>query len=167
MWPQCKPTSKPSAATSKPPRTESLPPATHITDHGEREGHRTVNTHAVRERLTVGQHASTVGVVTFRSEGSAVPTVILNDGHLIPRLGFGVFQVPPDQAFDTVSTALQAGYRSIDTAAAYQNEAGVGRAIAESGLAREDVYVTTKLWNSEQGYDSTLRAFDASMDKLG
>ncbi len=96
-----------------------------------------------------------------------MPSVILNDGHLIPRLGFGVFQVPEGQTFDTVTAALEAGYRSIDTAAAYGNEAEVGRAITESGIPREDVFVTTKLWNSDQGYDSTLRAFDASMERLG
>ncbi len=105
--------------------------------------------------------------VTFRSESSTVPSVILNDGHLIPRLGFGVFQVPEGQTFDTVTAALEAGYRSIDTAAAYGNEAEVGRAIAESGLARDEVFITTKLWNADQGYDSTLRAFDASMKRLG
>ncbi|NKY52349.1 aldo/keto reductase [Nocardia vermiculata] len=105
--------------------------------------------------------------MTFRSEGSPVPSVILNDGHLIPRLGFGVFQVPEQETFDAVTTALAAGYRSIDTAAAYQNEAPVGKAIAESGIPRDEVFVTTKLWNSEQGYDSALRAFDASMQQLG
>ncbi|MEU6561378.1 aldo/keto reductase [Nocardia nova] len=105
--------------------------------------------------------------MTFRSESGPVPSVILNDGHLIPRLGFGVFQVPEGQTFEAVTSALSAGYRSIDTAAAYGNEAEVGRAIAESGLARDEVFVTTKLWNADQGYDSTLRAFDASMEKLG
>ncbi|WP_227984468.1 aldo/keto reductase [Nocardia spumae] len=105
--------------------------------------------------------------MTFRSESGPVPSVILNDGHLIPRLGFGVFQVPEGETAEAVTSALAAGYRSIDTAAAYGNEAEVGRAIAESGLARDEVFVTTKLWNSDQGYDSTLRAFDASMDKLG
>ncbi|MBY8816338.1 aldo/keto reductase [Streptomyces cinereoruber] len=85
----------------------------------------------------------------------------------MPQLGFGVWQVPDDEAEKAVATALEAGYRSIDTAAIYENERGTGRAVAASGIAREDLFVTTKLWNSEQGYDKTLRAFDASLDKLG
>ncbi|MFF0493087.1 aldo/keto reductase [Nocardia sp. NPDC004068] len=105
--------------------------------------------------------------MTFKNESTPVPSVVLNDGTVIPKLGFGVFQVPPDEAVAAVSTALEVGYRSIDTAAIYGNEAEVGRAIAASGLARDEVYVTTKLWNGEQGYDSTLRAFDESMTKLG
>lgn len=105
--------------------------------------------------------------MTFSSESSSVPTIILNDGKVIPQLGFGVWQVPEDGAKTAVTTALQAGYRSIDTAAAYQNEAGTGAAIAESGIPRDEVFVTTKLWNDDQGYDSTLRAFDKSMDQLG
>ncbi|GAB2654901.1 aldo/keto reductase [Nocardia goodfellowii] len=105
--------------------------------------------------------------MTFKSETCAIPSIILNDGNVIPQLGFGVFQVPSDEVSEVVTAALQAGYRSIDTAAIYANEEGTGRAIRESGLPRDEVYVTTKLWNSEQGYDSTLRAFDASMEKLG
>ena len=96
-----------------------------------------------------------------------MPSVVLNDGTVIPKLGFGVFQVADEEAFDTVTAALRAGYRHIDTAAAYGNEAEVGRAVNEFGLPRDEVYLTTKLWNSEQGYDSTLRAFDASMQLLG
>ncbi|MFJ8198320.1 aldo/keto reductase [Streptomyces sp. NPDC096152] len=98
---------------------------------------------------------------------SKVPPIILNNGVEMPQLGFGVWQVPDDEAERAVGTALEAGYRSIDTAAIYGNEEGTGKAIAASGLSREDVFVTTKLWNSEQGYDSALRAFDASLDKLG
>ncbi|MBF6484364.1 aldo/keto reductase [Nocardia otitidiscaviarum] len=105
--------------------------------------------------------------MTFRSETSAVPSIVLNDGQVIPKLGFGVFQVTPEQAVDAVTTALEVGYRSIDTAMVYGNEAEVGRAIRDSGLPRDQVYVTTKLWNSDQGYDATLRAFDASMERLG
>jgi 2,5-diketo-D-gluconate reductase A len=105
--------------------------------------------------------------VTFKSETNAIPSIVLNDGNVIPQLGFGVFQVPPDDVFPVVTTALEVGYRSIDTAAAYGNEEGTGRAIREFGLPRDEVYVTTKLWNSDQGYDSTLRAFDASMERLG
>ncbi|MEV0554541.1 MULTISPECIES: aldo/keto reductase [Streptomyces] len=85
----------------------------------------------------------------------------------MPQLGFGVWQVPDDEAERAVATALEAGYRSIDTAAIYGNEKGTGRGIAASGVARKDLFVTTKLWNAEQGYDSTLRAFDASLEKLG
>lgn len=80
----------------------------------------------------------------------------------MPQLGFGVWQVPDDEAERAVTTALEAGYRSIDTAAIYGNEEGTGRAIAASGVARKDLFVTTKLWNSDQGYDSALRAFDES-----
>ncbi|WP_068280060.1 aldo/keto reductase [Aldersonia kunmingensis] len=98
---------------------------------------------------------------------SAVPTIALNDGHVIPAVGLGVWQVPDDQAHAAVSTAIEAGCRSIDTAAAYQNERSVGSAVRESSVPREEIFVTTKLWNSDQGYDATLRAFDASMDKLG
>jgi len=98
---------------------------------------------------------------------SKVPPIILNNGVEMPQLGFGVWQVPDDEAESAVATALEAGYRSIDTAAIYGNEEGVGKAVAASGIRREDLFVTTKLWNSDQGYDSTLRAFDASLDKLG
>ncbi|WP_067785469.1 aldo/keto reductase [Nocardia amikacinitolerans] len=105
--------------------------------------------------------------MSFRSETSAVPSIVLNDGNVIPQLGFGVFQVPPEDVFDVVTAALDAGYRSIDTAAIYGNEQGTGQAIRAFGLPRDEVYVTTKLWNADQGYDATLRAFDASMDKLG
>jgi diketogulonate reductase-like aldo/keto reductase len=102
-----------------------------------------------------------------------VPSIPLNStGQItndlaIPQLGFGVFQVPPEDTAQAVGTALEAGYRSIDTAAAYRNEAGVGDAIRASGLPRGELFVTTKLWNSDQGYDSALRAFDASMARLG
>ncbi|WP_030418814.1 aldo/keto reductase [Streptomyces sp. SCSIO 75703] len=98
---------------------------------------------------------------------SKVPPITLNNGVEMPQLGFGVWQVPDDEAERAVATALQAGYRSIDTAAVYGNEEGTGRAVAASGIAREDLFVTTKLWNSDQGYDSTLRAFDSSLEKLG
>ena len=96
-----------------------------------------------------------------------VPNITLNTGAQLPQLGYGVFQVPADGVVEPVLAALQAGYRSIDTAAVYGNEEGVGRAIAESGLQREDLFVTTKLWNDRQGYDSTLQAFEESLDRLG
>ena len=96
-----------------------------------------------------------------------VPAVTLHDGVEIPQLGFGVFQIPPEETQEAVEEALSAGYRHVDTAAAYRNEAGVGAAIAASGVSREDVFVTTKLWNDEQGFDSTLRAFEKSRERLG
>jgi len=96
-----------------------------------------------------------------------VPSVRLNNGVEMPQLGFGVFQVPADEVVDPVRTAIESGYRLIDTAAAYQNEEGVGKAIADSGVDRNDLFITTKLWNSDQGYDEALRAFDESLGKLG
>ena len=97
----------------------------------------------------------------------ATPSITLNDGAAIPALGLGVFKTPPAETEQAVAAALGAGYRHIDTAAAYGNEAETGRAIAGSGLPRDEVYVVTKLWNTDQGYDSTLAAFDASMGRLG
>lgn len=105
--------------------------------------------------------------MTFSSARSTAPSVVLNDGNVIPKLGLGVWQVPPEDTYAAVTAALQAGYRSVDTAAAYGNEVEVGRAVREFGLPRNEVFVTTKLWNSDQGYDSALRAFDASMRRLG
>ena len=97
----------------------------------------------------------------------AAPSITLNDGHAIPAVGLGVFQVSPAETERAVSTALRVGYRHIDTAAAYRNERETGRALADSDVPRDQLYVVTKLWNPEQGYDSTLVAFDASMDQLG
>jgi 2,5-diketo-D-gluconate reductase A len=94
------------------------------------------------------------------------PNVNLHDGIEIPQLGFGVFQVPPDDTEKVVEQALEAGYRHIDTAAAYRNEKGVGRAVASSGIPREDIFVTTKLWNSSQGFDSALETFGKSLGRL-
>jgi 2,5-diketo-D-gluconate reductase A len=96
-----------------------------------------------------------------------VPSIRLNNGVEIPQLGFGVFQVPPDEVIEPVTTAIRAGYRLLDTAAAYQNEEGVGKAIADAGVPREELFITTKLWNADQGYDNALRAFDTSLQKLG
>jgi 2,5-diketo-D-gluconate reductase A len=96
-----------------------------------------------------------------------IPRLALHDGIEIPQLGFGVFQIPPAETQAAVESALEAGYRHIDTAGAYRNEAGVGAALAASGLPREEFFVTTKLWNSEQGHDSTIAAFEASLDRLG
>lgn len=93
--------------------------------------------------------------------------VTLNNGLKMPQLGFGVWQVPDDEATAAVANALKAGYRSIDTAMIYQNEKGVGKAIKDSGIAREELFITTKVWNSDQGYGNTLRAFDESLERLG
>ncbi|UNB97750.1 aldo/keto reductase [Mycolicibacterium boenickei] len=98
---------------------------------------------------------------------SVSPRVTLNDGNSIPQVGLGVWQTPAEETVRAVSAALQAGYRHIDTAAAYQNETETGRGLVESGVPREDVFLVTKLWNSDQGYDSTLAAFDASLNRLG
>ncbi|WP_104089603.1 aldo/keto reductase [Arthrobacter sp. GMC3] len=96
---------------------------------------------------------------------AAVPELTLNNGVTIPQLGFGVFQIPPEETRLAVTEALAAGYRHIDTAAAYRNESGVGAAIAESGLPREDIFITTKLRNGDQG--SPREAFAASRKALG
>ncbi|GIF04039.1 aldo/keto reductase [Actinoplanes siamensis] len=96
-----------------------------------------------------------------------IPTIELNNGIAMPQVGYGVFQIPEAETTEAVSAALQAGYRSIDTASAYGNETGVGAALKASGIPRDELFITTKLWNSDQGYDSTLRAFDASLGRLG
>ncbi|MDR4946975.1 aldo/keto reductase [Neobacillus cucumis] len=93
--------------------------------------------------------------------------VTLNNGLKMPQLGFGVWQVKDDQATAAVATALEVGYRSIDTAMIYKNEVGVGKALKESSIPRENLFITTKVWNSDQGYENTLRAFDESLEKLG
>lgn len=98
-----------------------------------------------------------------------VPTIKLNNGTLMPQLGYGVWQVPDDEAEQAVATALEAGYRSVDTASVYGNEAGTGRAVAASGVPRGELFVTTKLWNGASqtwGRDEVLRAFDDSLAKL-
>lgn len=95
------------------------------------------------------------------------PNITFNDGNQIPQLGYGVWQVEDDVAEKVVVQALDAGYRHVDTAKIYGNEAGVGRALAESDVDENDVFVTTKLWNDDQGYESTLEAFDASIERLG
>lgn len=96
-----------------------------------------------------------------------VPMLTLNDGVKIPQLGYGVWQVEDDKATPSVLTALEVGYRHIDTAAIYGNEEGVGRAIAESGLRREDLFITTKLWNDSHRADAARKAIETSLEKLG
>ncbi|MGP9034137.1 aldo/keto reductase [Glutamicibacter mysorens] len=98
---------------------------------------------------------------------TAIPTITLNNGIEMPQVGFGVFQVPNQETTDAVRSALKAGYRSIDTAAIYGNEEGVGKALAESGIAREELFITSKVWIADMGYEQTLEAFDASLRRLG
>lgn len=95
-----------------------------------------------------------------------IPSITLNDGRMMPQLGFGVWQVTNHEAQSTVGEALEAGYRSIDTAAIYGNEEGVGEAIRASPIPREEQFVTTKLWNNNHGYDAALAAFDQSLERL-
>jgi 2,5-diketo-D-gluconate reductase A len=95
-----------------------------------------------------------------------VPALRLNNDVQMPSLGFGVYKIPDGEVERAVHTAIEAGYRSIDTATLYHNERGVGAAVRSSGLPREDLFVTTKLWNTEHGYDRALRAFDVSLGRL-
>ena len=97
---------------------------------------------------------------------AGIPNVTLNNGVQMPQLGFGVFQIHQNRTEEAVAYAFAAGYRSVDTAAAYRNERAVGAAVANSPLSREEVFITTKLWNADQGHDNALRAFDASMNRL-
>lgn len=95
------------------------------------------------------------------------PTLTLSDGQSMPQVGLGVWQTPADITAEAVRTAIETGYRLIDTAAAYLNEAGVGEGVRASGVARTDLFITTKLWNRDHGYDEALRAFDRSLERLG
>ncbi|KQP73567.1 oxidoreductase [Methylobacterium sp. Leaf113] len=101
------------------------------------------------------------------ADATDIPAINLCDGRTIPQLGFGVYQLPDDRAPEIVGAAIRAGFRSIDTAAIYENEAGVGQAVRASVVSRSDLFVTTKLWNDRQGYEATLRAFDESLVRLG
>ena len=98
---------------------------------------------------------------------AAVPILTLNDDRAIPQIGFGCWQLSDEQAPGLVGQALKAGYRLIDTAAIYGNEAGVGRAVREAGVPREEIFLTTKLWNDRQGRDEARKAFDESLKRLG
>ncbi|MEP7185953.1 MAG: aldo/keto reductase [Rhodanobacter sp.] len=95
------------------------------------------------------------------------PLLTFNDGKRAPQLGFGVFQIDNEPAADAVATALETGYRSIDTAAFYKNEEGVGEGMRRSSVDRANIFLTTKLWNEDQGFDAALKAFDASLKNLG
>jgi 2,5-diketo-D-gluconate reductase A len=108
-----------------------------------------------------------VSMASHRATGHDVPTLPLNTGAPMPQLGFGVFQVPPQDVEGVVAAALETGYRSIDTAAMYRNEEGVGRALAASGIARDELFVTTKLDNGAHKAGEAERAFDQSLAKLG
>lgn len=94
------------------------------------------------------------------------PKISFHDGNSIPQVGLGVWQTPNDTAAPAVRAALAAGYRHVDTAAVYENEEGVGEGLVSSGVARSDIFLTTKLWNDRQGFDSTLKAFDESLKRL-
>lgn len=98
---------------------------------------------------------------------TAIPTITLNNGVKMPQVGFGVFQVPNEETTAAVAAALKAGYRSIDTAAIYGNEEGVGKALAHAGIAREELFITSKIWIADMGYEQTLEAFEASLQRLG
>jgi 2,5-diketo-D-gluconate reductase A len=106
-------------------------------------------------------------VMPDMTSSTDVPNLTLNDGHVIPQLGFGVFQVPPEETAKVTSDAFEAGYRHIDTAQMYGNEKGVGEALASSGLARDDVYLTTKLNNGFHRPDDARAEFDKSLERLG
>ena len=93
--------------------------------------------------------------------------ITLNNGLKMPQLGFGVWQVPNEEATTAVEKAIEVGYRSIDTAKIYENEQGVGKAIANSNVPREELFITTKVWNTDQGYENTLQAYEESLEKLG
>ena len=98
---------------------------------------------------------------------SEIPFIALNDGRSIPQIGLGVYKVADRVAADVVATAIRAGYRHVDTATLYANERAVGEGIRRAEIDRDELFVTTKVWNSDHGFDSTLRAFDTSMDLLG
>jgi len=98
---------------------------------------------------------------------STYPSITFHDGRSIPQIGLGVWQTPNDVAVSAVQAALEAGYRHIDTAMIYDNESGVGEGIRRAGVKRSDIFVTTKLWNSDQGFDSTLKACEQSLKRLG
>lgn len=96
-----------------------------------------------------------------------IPSLRMNDGRRIPQLGLGVYKIDAAETADVVVTALELGYRHVDTATLYRNERGVGEGVRRSGLDRDDVFVTTKVWHDDHGYDETLRAFDRSLAELG
>jgi 2,5-diketo-D-gluconate reductase A len=115
-----------------------------------------------------GRHAAAeITRSAAQEQEMTIPTITLNNGVQIPTLGFGVFQMPPDETAVAVAEALKVGYRHIDTAAAYGNEVGVGQAVKQSGIGRGDLFIETKIWISDYGYDEALHGFDKSIKKLG
>jgi 2,5-diketo-D-gluconate reductase A len=115
-----------------------------------------------------GIHSASLPVARRRSVLTMTPTTLtLNNGIELPAIGFGVFQTPPEETTAAVLEALKVGYRHIDTAAAYANERGVGEAITQSGISRDELFIETKVWISDYGYDATLHAFEKSAGKLG
>ena len=98
---------------------------------------------------------------------SEIPSVTLNNGVKMPHIGLGVLYQPNDQTVKNVSTAFEVGYRLIDTASKYENEEGVGEAVRNSGIPREQLFVTSKLWNSDHGYDRAIKGFETSLNRLG
>src|SRR4051812_25631272 len=114
-------------------------------------------------RITVADPTGNTRSMTTISS----PPLELNDDHQIPQLGFGVFLVAPEEAAAAVGHALKTGYRAVDTAAAYRNERGVGEAVRASGIPREDVYITTKVWNTQHGREEAREAFEKSLERLG
>lgn len=98
---------------------------------------------------------------------TTIPSLTFHDGRQAPQLGFGVWKIPNDRVDGVVKAALEAGYRSVDTAAIYDNESGVGQGIAQSGIARDELFVATKLWNTDHGHDAARQGFNDSLDRLG
>jgi 2,5-diketo-D-gluconate reductase A len=98
---------------------------------------------------------------------ASIPNITLNDGAAIPQFGLGVWRVPQHRTADTVRTAIEAGYRHVDTAQMYRNEEGVGQGVRDSGLLREDIWITTKLAGRSHGCEPAMRALDASLQRLG
>jgi 2,5-diketo-D-gluconate reductase A len=133
------------------PAGSSLPPGEHLP-----------TAPVTRER-----GGNTRGMTTDTRHADEPANATMNDGRTMPRIGFGVFLVPPDETLDAVAYALRTGYRAVDTAAAYGNEREVGEAVRASGVGREEVFVTTKLWNSDHGGAAVQRAFARSLDRLG
>ena len=120
------------------------------------------------EHVTLNNARANESHESLLSNGRVQPSVVLNNGVKIPMIGFGVFQMNDQkECQQAVETAIEVGYRSIDTAASYMNEEAVGAAVRASGMKREEMFVTTKLWVQDHEYDDTLRAFDTSMAKLG
>src|SRR3954447_11642858 len=143
------------------PRTSTSPTRRH--GRSCRTTGSTASTSACPTRFEAAGSGNGVGMTT---SADTVPNLTLRDDVPIPQLGFGVFQVPPPETTEIVLRAFEAGYRHIDTAAAYQNEAQVGQAFRASGLDRDDVFITTKCFNDSHGFEQAKEAFRESLDRL-